>query len=146
MRNLYTTILRLYPREYRAAFASEMLQTLEEAISGHRTRGRVAFLSFAVCELTGILTGLVSEWLAKWTAREGYVTSRCSQGNVSDLPMEVVEVQQRLDRALASMVFAIAHHDFPKARFYSNEERVTRAVLQRLLNEYKLERPIDGCA
>lgn len=146
MRNFYKAILALYPAEYRTAFAPEMLQTLEEAIADRRTRGRAAFLSFAVCELTGILTGLISEWMAKWTAREGYITSRCSPRSISDLPMEVVEVQQRLDRALASMVFAIAHHDFPKARFYSNEERVTRVLLQHLMNEYKLERPIDGCA
>jgi hypothetical protein len=146
MRNFYKAVLRLYPPEYQAAFAPEMLQTLEQAASDRRVRGHVAFLTFAVCELTGILTGLFSEWLAKWTAREGYVTWRCSPRSASDLPAEVVEIQDRLQRALASMQFAIAHHDFPKARFYSNEERATRALLQRLLIEYKVERAIDGCA
>jgi hypothetical protein len=55
-------------------------------------------------------------------------------------------VQTCLERALASMEFAIVHHDFPKARFYSDQERVTRAQLRRLIREYNLERPIDGCA
>ncbi|HEX4229780.1 MAG TPA: hypothetical protein VHZ07_13995 [Bryobacteraceae bacterium] len=146
MHNLYKSILRLYPVEYRAAFAPEILQTLEQAAAGRRMRGRFSFLTFAICELTGVVTGLFSEWTAKWTAREGYVTSRCSPRNVSDLPAEVVEIQDRLRRALASMEFAIAHHDFPRARFYSNEERVTRALLQRLMREYKLETSIDGCA
>jgi hypothetical protein len=146
MRNFYKAVLRLYPAEYRAAFAGEILQTLDQAVSERRTRGRASFISFIVGELIGVLSGLFSEWMAKWTSREGYVTLRCSPSTVLDLPAEVVEAQQCLDRALASMVFAIAHHDFPKARFYSNEERVTRALLQRLMRKYRPEEAIDGCA
>jgi hypothetical protein len=78
MYSVYQAILRLYPTEYRAAFAPEILQTLEQAASDRRAQGHILFLSFAVCELTGVLTGLFSEWMAKWTAREGYVTTRCS--------------------------------------------------------------------
>lgn len=31
--------------------------------------------------------------------------------------------------------FAIAHHDFPKARLYCEEERVARLCMERLLEE-----------
>ena len=139
MRKLYQTILCLYPAEYRAAFASEMLQILEQAWRDHQSRGRISFLSFTVRELTGLATGLVSEWTAKWSARDGYVTARCWPKNDPQLPADVAELQTQLRHALSSMEFAIAHHDFPKARFYSDEERVTRAKLERLLTQYSLK-------
>jgi hypothetical protein len=39
------------------------------------------------------------------------------------------------------MEFAIANHDFPKARLYSDEERIVRAQLHRVMREYKLNEP-----
>lgn len=139
MRKLYDGILRLYPAAYRQAFGSEMVQTMEQVAVDRRSRGRTALLSFAVSELTGLAAGLISEWTAKWSAREGYVTARCWPKDDPHLPADVVELQKRLRHALSSMEFAIAHHDFPKARFYSDEERVTRASLERLLAQYSLK-------
>jgi hypothetical protein len=61
VRKFYQGILRLYPSEYQTAFAPEMLQVLEQAATERQTRGRIAFLSFAVGELRGVLSGLFAE-------------------------------------------------------------------------------------
>jgi hypothetical protein len=131
----YNTILRFYPAAYREAFAAEMIETHQQASAEARNRGPLACISFSARELTGLLTGLFSEWVAKWTASGPYITSRCSSRAASDGPPEIAEVQTRLDQLIRSMEFAIAHHDFPKARFYANEERITRARLQQLMNK-----------
>lgn len=138
MQALYRAILRLYPPEYRAAFASEMIEVFEQASvnSGARSLPKRAW--FAAREFTGLLKGVVSEHGAKWAAKDTYITSRCASRQDDELPAEIAEVRGRLEDLLRSMEFAIAHHDFPKARFYSNEERMTRALLERLIKQYGL--------
>ncbi len=142
MQLFYRAILRLYPAEYRAVFAPEMLATFDQAAMDSRKRGVLHFVSFATREFAGLLKGLFAEQMAKWAAQEAYITSRSSSTDSTQLPAEIVEVQSRLAHLLRGMEFAIAHHDFPKARFYSNEERVTRAMLERLMDEYKQDSPL----
>ena len=132
MRGLYRIILSFYPAEYRAAFASEMIEVFDQVAADTRKRGVLKFISFLVSEFGGLAKGLVSERAAKWAAGEAYVTSRCAPRQDSEFPTEIAEAQRRLEFVLRSMEFAIAHHDFPKARFYSNEEYAARALLQRL--------------
>jgi hypothetical protein len=113
-----------------------MIEAFEEAHINIRKRGLAKLMLFAAREFTGLMKGLVLEHAAKWATQEAYITSRCASRRETGLPAEIVEVQVRLEHLLRSMEFAIAHHDFPKARFYSNEERITRVRLQRLVNEY----------
>ena len=132
MQRAYRAILGLYPPEYRATFAPEMVEVFEQAKADAKKRGFVSFVLFAASELGGLLRGLVSERIRKSMAQEAYITSRskCRQG--TDASAEIKDVQRHLEHLIRAMEFAIAHHDFPKARFYSNEERNTRALLQRL--------------
>jgi hypothetical protein len=142
VQGFYRAVLKLYPAEYRAAFASEMTEAFEEARISSGEGGPLKLILFAAREFAGLVRGLIVEYAAKWAAQDAYITSRCNAGHDSKLPAEVVEVQLRLEKVLRSMESAIAHHDFVKARLYSNEEHMTRALLHRLVNEYKLDKPI----
>jgi hypothetical protein len=141
MRQAYRAILRLYPAEHRSMFAPEMMETFDEAAADWRKRGSAAYICFSACELTGLLSGLITEWISKWTARDSYITSRCLSKQESNQPTEIVEIEKRLQRLIGCMEFAIANHDFPKARLYSDEERIVRAQLHRVMREYKLNEP-----
>src|SRR5438067_2598291 len=141
MRQAYRAILRLYPAQHRAIFAQEIMETFDQAALDWRKRGSAAYICFAVCELTGLLSGLITEWISKWTAHGGYITSRCRSQQESNLPAEVVEIEKRLQRLIGFLEFAIANHDFPKARLYSDEERIVREQLLRVTSEYKLNEP-----
>jgi hypothetical protein len=135
MRSFYRGVISLYPEAYREAFSAEMAETYERAADECRKRGRRALLAFSLREISGLICGVFAERAAKWSTPETYVTSRCQLQTASDLPPEIVEVQSRLQFCLRKMEFAIAHHDFRNARFYSDEERATRTLLQRLINE-----------
>ena len=58
----YRAVLRLYPRDYRIAFAAEMVVAFE---SGAAERRNAGFVTFAFAELTGALAGAATEWIAK---------------------------------------------------------------------------------
>jgi hypothetical protein len=118
-----------------------MLEDFNQAAADCRKRGSVAFACFVIRELTGLLRGLLTEWMAKWTANSSYLAACTELQERSDLPLEVVAVQERLQFILRRMEFAIAHHDFPKARLYCDEERITRAHLERLLSHRKPDQP-----
>ena len=141
MRQAYRAILRLYPAEHRAIFAEEMLQTFGQAALDWRNQGFPAFMCFAAWELTGLLSGVFMEWISKWTAQDGYMNSPCLSQQESNLPAEVVDIEKRLKLLINRMEFAIAHHDFPRARLYSDEERIVRAQLNQVVSEYKLNEP-----
>jgi hypothetical protein len=61
---MYRALLRLYPRDYLAAFAPEMLRAFELAAAEHRGRGQAAFV---LGELIGLMRGAAAEWIAKLT-------------------------------------------------------------------------------
>jgi hypothetical protein len=61
---MYRTLLRLYPADYYARFASEMATAFDRASADvHRSRTRFLF-----SELRGLLIAIAREWLAKLTA------------------------------------------------------------------------------
>ena len=60
MRRAYQSLLRLYPYDYRAMFAAEMIAAFDEATQ-ERPAARVA-------ELIGLLIGAAAEWIAKLTS------------------------------------------------------------------------------
>src|SRR5579863_1352078 len=58
----YKFLLRLYPRDYRAMFAAEMFAAFEQAAEEQRGS------AFVLAELTSLLAGAGSEWIAKLTS------------------------------------------------------------------------------
>lgn len=54
------------------------------------------------------------------------------------LPNDVVESRTRIRLIVRRMKEAIANHEFEKARFYSDEERIERAKLHLLYREHGL--------
>jgi len=67
LKRAYDILLRLYPRDYRALFAAEMLTAFEEAAEERRERGRAVFARFVLAELAGLVVGAGAEWSAKFT-------------------------------------------------------------------------------
>ena len=72
----YEFALRLYPVDYRARFAAEMLTAFEEAVADRHGVGTVASVRFIVAELTALVSGAGIEWLAKLTS-DGAARGRC---------------------------------------------------------------------
>lgn len=66
-KRLYTALLHLYPHDYRARFAAEMLAAFGEGAEERRARGRAASAGFGLVELTSLLLGAGAEWWAKLT-------------------------------------------------------------------------------
>jgi hypothetical protein len=64
---VYRALLRLYPRDYRAAFAAEMSRAFGLAAGERRGQGRAAYLRFVLGESIGLIGGAASEWVAKLT-------------------------------------------------------------------------------
>jgi hypothetical protein len=65
---LYEFALRLYPADYHARFASEMVIAFEEAADDRCRDGALAALRFARAEATSLILGIGREWLAKVTS------------------------------------------------------------------------------
>lgn len=61
----YKSLLRLYPLDYRARFAAEMLATFQQTAIERRKQGSLPFTRFASFELLGLLAGSEIEWLEK---------------------------------------------------------------------------------
>ena len=118
MRRACALLLRLYPAEYRELFQGEMLALVEELSAERRVRGRVAFFWFSLRELAGLLCGGGSEWIAKCGRSRRYLEF-------------VPSGEERLAFLIRRMEYAIAHHEFAKARYYAEEERRERERLQK---------------
>jgi hypothetical protein len=118
MRRAYSILLRFYPAEHRALFEREMLMLLEEASAEQRGRGRVGFLWFSLRELAGLACGGGFEWIAKCGRSDRYLDA-------------VPSGAERVEFLIRRMEYAIAHHQFVKARYYAEEERRERAKLQK---------------
>jgi len=129
----YRALLRLYPSDFRALFAAEMLHAFEQAAADRRALGRSAYARFIRAELIGLATGAWAEWIAKLTTG---ATGRSRFAR--DLPLEVMDAQRRIEGLVRRTIYAIANHDFEGARTYSREEGVEREHLSRLREKYKL--------
>jgi hypothetical protein len=95
-----------------------MLAVFDRAAEERRKCGWTSYVRFVLAELIGLLKGVAAEWSAP--------------------PNEVMEAEKRIELDIKRTVYAIAHHDFPKARFFSDQERKDRANLQLLREKYKL--------
>ena len=154
MRRAYAALLRLYPRDFRALFASEMLTAFEKTAEECRTCGRVALVRFTVNELAGLLIGAGAEWAAKLTTdssrrgrhlpdrllmRPSGVSWEAHYGTaLPSAPEELRQAQSRTEFLVNRMVHAIATHDFEGARSYSYEERKARENLRLLRQKYHI--------
>lgn len=132
MRRIYGALLRLYPRDHRTFFAAEMLAVLEKAAEERRGRGWAAFIRFTLAEVMGLLTGAGAEWVARLTSRP------LSPRLVHPLD-EVAEAQRHIDFILRSMDYAIANHQFAKARCLSEAERRAREKLRQGREKHNME-------
>ena len=147
----YQALLRLYPEDYRLFFAAEMLDAFGRASEEQRARGRLAYGRFVCAELVAIAIGVPMEWMAKactsssirarslpdlrlmrpaGVPRELWFASARTMS--PSAPDEIAEAEQRVEFCLRRMEHAIATHDFPQARFYSNEDLKAREKLRQL--------------
>jgi hypothetical protein len=62
MTRIYRILLKLYPRDFRSRFASEMQSAFDAFTQEHQG---TAFLRLAVMEIATLLKGALSEWVAK---------------------------------------------------------------------------------
>jgi hypothetical protein len=144
IKRVYQTLLQLYPADYKALFAEEMSNTFEKADEERRAKGALHFMRFAFAELSGLLIGAATEWASKLTTgrsvqdrfspglRQIQLAGACASPDSGRTQDEVAETEKRIEIIIGNMVHAIANHDFPKARFYSDQERAAREHLRRL--------------
>ena len=117
----YQFVLRFYPAEYRELFGEEIALVLQQAAREKRAEGWFAFCLFVIREMGGLLAGVPREW------------SRPTQPPAVAAPATTVaQSENRIRFLLKRMEYAIAHHDFEGARFYSYEDEKERANLARL--------------
>jgi hypothetical protein len=126
----YRIILLLYPRRHRDRFAEEMIQVFEEACAGNRAQGWACYARFVLAEFRGLLGGAARAWLERGPHSEIPAASAATK--------EVVEAQAQVDAAIAAMVYAIANHQFEKARVLSDQERQARENLHAVRQKYGL--------
>jgi len=149
----YKHLLRLYPRDYRAMFAFEMLAAFEQAAEERHGCG------FVLAEITGLLIGAALEWIAKLTS-DSSVRGRVFPDRLrmrppgvpwevhyarafagwppGVLPDEVAEAEGRVTQLVDRIVHAIANHDFEGARNCSLQERQERDRLRLLRRKYQI--------
>ena len=158
MRQAYEILLRLYPRDFRAAFSPEMLMAFERSAVERRAQGTADYIGFAASELIGLVIGAAREWIAKLTTDcslrgrslpdrrimrppgvpwEAYYGRALMDSSKSAVPGEVLEAQRRTEWLVQRMTHAIAHHDFEGARWYSYEECLARETLRLLREKYQ---------
>lgn len=154
MKRTYDFLLRLYPRDYRAMFATEMSSAFEEASQDRRRCGQGAYARFGFAELMALTIGAGLEWIAKLTTDSsvrgrtlpdrllmrppGVSWDAYHAGAFLSVPEEVSQAQDRTEFLVKRIVHAISHHDFTGARRYCDEEREARENLRLLREKYQL--------
>jgi hypothetical protein len=154
MKRTYEFLLRLYPRDYRAMFATEMSSAFEEASAERRREGWGVYARFALAELLGLAMGAGIEWIAKLTTDSsargrslpdlllmrppGVSWDAHYAGAFLNAPEELSQAQERTGLLVKRMVHAISQRDFTGARRYSDEERQAREHLRLLREKYQI--------
>jgi hypothetical protein len=152
-KHAYETLLRLYPTDYKIAFAAEMLDTYLKAAQDCRAQGRLRFIQFACAEMLSVVIGAATEWISKVTTDSSvrgrclpdvrmmrppgvpqrlWFAGACTNVNKGCNEHEMIDAEKRIEIIIGQMVYAIANHDFPKARFYSDQERAAREHVRHL--------------
>jgi hypothetical protein len=153
---VYRSLLRLYPNDYQARFAAEMLHSFEHAVEERRGQDRWIAICFIRSEFCDAIAGAAAEWVSKWTT-DPSVRGRCLPdvrmmrppgvprelwfaGAVGNCPAgEVAQVESRIVLLINQMEFAIANHDFSGARRYAYEEAAAQRELALLRDRCRPE-------
>lgn len=134
MEALFQAMIRLYPEEYQEAFGEEMLTVLTNREADLNPKQPLKTAWFVLAEIACLLRGIVSEHMAKRANPQQYRYFPAHAVEAADLAANPAALESRLKDLIRLMERAIAHHDFQRARFYSNEERKTRNLLSRIQN------------
>lgn len=147
----YRMLLRLFPGDYRDAFEAEMLDAFARTVDERRKFGRFDCGRFLCAELAGLALHVPLEWIAKATtgrairARvfEQYMSPQPAHVHETGLRLgsaydEIAETEKQIEFYLRRMEHAIATHDFPGARYYSNEDLKAREHLRILKARFGL--------
>lgn len=137
---IFGLLLHLYPLEYRAVFAPEMLSILEKTAREKSRLGPQEHICFLCKESVGLLKGAAIEWIAKFTGKGKAIDRPLPDpsGYDASLPAEVLDAQRFVQQTLKQMEYAIAHHQFEKARFYSYAESKAREKLRLLQQKHNI--------
>ncbi len=138
MTRAYGLLMRLYPRKHRSVFEKEMTAVFEEAAEEHRRRGWFPFVRFMLAELAGAVKGSCTQWVSGLRREEQSKSAELAQAGDSGLPPEIAQAERRLQGHLRRMEYAIAHHQFTRARFFSEAERREREQLRQLREKHGL--------
>jgi len=130
-----------------------MLGAFAESIEDLEQRGRSSW-DFVLAECAGLVAGAALEWIAKASTdasvrarvlpdrmlmRPPGVSWEAYYGPAASLiPEEVREADRNVDALIQRMVYAISHHDFERARQYSDQEREARENARLLRQKYHL--------
>jgi hypothetical protein len=126
---IYRSLLRFYPKDQREQFGAEMEAVFRQAAEEHRSRSAAVYGWFAIREFAGLMGGAATAWFERIAHRPPAGRSITEPLLLSNDPREV----ERIVRvSIERMVYAIAHHQFIEARFYSLVERKARARLDEL--------------
>lgn len=132
MKRTYQFCLLLYPRDYRDQFAEEMILVFEEASAEASSHGWAWQMRF----LFGEFAGLVGASVRARIEPRSVVPAPAQNSTARWVPKDLADAQRRVDETIAGMVHAIANHQFERARFFSNQERVARENLRILRERY----------
>jgi hypothetical protein len=139
---VFRVLLYLYPQRHRELLGAEMQAVFEQGAREHRLLGPFQYLRFALLEVGGLVLHAANAQFANAT-HTGYLENqvRRTLAPPQDLPDEVIEAQNRVAVNVNQLLFAISHHQFVQARFYSNEERMARENLRQVQEKYGIGDP-----
>jgi len=83
MMAIYRALLALYPREYQALFAKEMLKAFKESLNDVRLCGRCRLVWFVAVECCDLIVECGVQWGVKLRHN---VCHRCAPGDCRCLP------------------------------------------------------------
>lgn len=115
----YRFLLGLYPNDFRRQFSDEMLHVFEQRAQARLAVGKTASISFVIREFFSLLRGAQAMWIEKILPMKPkqQIDTLIQEGALS-----AAELRKLREEAISRMVQAIATHDFPGARRYSEEE------------------------
>ena len=122
-------LLRLYPSKYRTAYCEEMKTVFEQAAEDERKRGLLPYARFLVSETVGLLGGSAEQWFASVAGGNDASEPVPCDAALSD---QILAAELRIAANLRRMEYAIAHHQFPEARFFSKVDQRERERLAQL--------------
>lgn len=134
MLRAYGLLLRLYPKTHRETFGLEMKDVFRQAAEEERSHGGYAYLRFLAREAAGLLLGSGSQW-ARTLQSEAEAEPECDR----EVPPEIGALRLHIALNVRRMEYAIAHHQFPQARLYSEIDRQHRARLEQWWREQRGE-------